>query len=111
MTVSQPVVLFPTCVVDALAADVGVAVVRVLRRAGYEVALAEEATCCGQPAWNSGFADEAAAVASNTLDALEAVPDGTPICVPAGSCPRVPAFTTGKRKSKTKNRTSRSPPI
>jgi L-lactate dehydrogenase complex protein LldE len=75
---------FPTCVVDTVAPQVGVAAVRVLRRAGYEVAVPKDATCCGQPAWNAGFAHEAAKVARNTLDALDAT-DGT-ICVPAGSC-------------------------
>jgi L-lactate dehydrogenase complex protein LldE len=84
--VSDPVAFFPTCVVDTVAADVGVAAVRVLRRAGYDVSVPERATCCGQPAWNSGFADEAAEVAATTLDAFDAVPGDTPICVPAGSC-------------------------
>jgi L-lactate dehydrogenase complex protein LldE len=82
----QPVALFPTCVVDTVAADVGMAAVRVLRRAGYDVSVPQRATCCGQPAWNSGFADAAAEVAATTLDALDAVPADTPICVPAGSC-------------------------
>jgi L-lactate dehydrogenase complex protein LldE len=80
----ERVSFFPTCVVDTLAAEVGVSAVRVLRRLGWEVGLPGDATCCGQPAWNAGFADEAARVARTTLDALERT-DGT-ICVPAGSC-------------------------
>jgi L-lactate dehydrogenase complex protein LldE len=80
----ERVTLLPTCVVDTVAPQVGVAVVRVLRRCGFDVALAAEATCCGQPAWNSGFTDEAAKVAKTTLDALDQT-EG-PICVPAGSC-------------------------
>lgn len=78
------IALFPTCVVDTVGADVGVAVFRVLRRLGYEVVVPDSATCCGQPAWNAGFAHEAAAVARTTLAALEQ--SGTDICVPAGSC-------------------------
>jgi L-lactate dehydrogenase complex protein LldE len=78
------VTLFPTCVVDTVAPDVGAACVRVLRRCGYEVDVPRDATCCGQPAWNSGFTEQAAEVARTTLDALDAT-DGT-ICVPAGSC-------------------------
>lgn len=76
--------LFPTCVVDTVAADVGVAAYRVLRRLGYEPDVPKAATCCGQPAWNAGFADEAATVARTTLAALEQGDDD--ICVPAGSC-------------------------
>lgn len=81
---ANPLTFFPTCVVDTVATQVGVAAVRVLRRAGYEVTVPEAATCCGQPAWNAGFADEAAKVARTTLDALDA--SEATICVPAGSC-------------------------
>jgi L-lactate dehydrogenase complex protein LldE len=80
------VALFPTCVVDTVAADVGVAAYRVLRRLGYDVVVPEDATCCGQPAWNAGFASEAAKVARTTLAALEPRAAEGPICVPAGSC-------------------------
>jgi len=79
-----PVTFFRTCLVDAVAGAVGRAAVRVLRRQGYRVELADRATCCGQPAWNSGFAAEAARVAQATLDALEGG-DGL-ICTPSGSC-------------------------
>ena len=79
------VALLPTCVVDTVAPGVGAAVVRVLRRAGFEVRVPEGVTCCGQPAWNAGFTDAAAKVARTTLDAL--VDDGADVvCVPAGSC-------------------------
>jgi L-lactate dehydrogenase complex protein LldE len=77
--------LFVTCLVDVVEPEVGVAAVRVLRAAGCEVAVPDGQTCCGQPAWNSGFAAEAAAVAATSLAALEADPDAT-VVVPAGSC-------------------------
>ncbi len=77
--------LFVTCVVDTVVPDVGVATVKVIRAAGHEVAVPRGQTCCGQPAWNAGFVDEAAAVASTTLAALDGGPDRT-IVVPAGSC-------------------------
>ena len=90
----QQVVLLPTCVVDTVAGEVGDAVVRVLRRFGCEVTVPDRATCCGQPAWNAGFAAEAAQVAGTTLAALEDAlaergdASGHPavVCVPAGSC-------------------------
>ena len=102
---AQRVALLPTCVVDTVAPEVGESVVRVLRRFGCEVTVPEGATCCGQPAWNAGFAADAAQVAAATLDALEAaIADGPDmgsdvrsdvrsdvlsdviVCVPAGSC-------------------------
>lgn len=77
--------LFVTCLVDLLEPDVGVATVRVLRAGGCRVSVPGGQTCCGQPAWNSGFAAEAAAVARTSLAALEA--DGADaVVVPAGSC-------------------------
>ena len=77
--------LFVTCVVDLFEPDVGVAAVKVLRAAGVEVSCPSGQTCCGQPAWNSGFAEDAARVARTTLEALEA-DDADVVIVPAGSC-------------------------
>lgn len=76
--------LLPTCVLEALAPEVGMAAVRLLRAAGYDPFVPEDVTCCGQPAWNAGQVEEAAAVARTTLEALAAGDD--PVCVPAGSC-------------------------
>ena len=77
-----------TCVVDVVAPDVGEASVRVLRAAGCDVTCDLAQTCCGQPAWNAGFAPEAAKVARTTLGALDAELDrgADAVAVPAGSC-------------------------
>ena len=77
-----------TCVVDVVAPDVAESAVRVLRAAGCEVTCNLDQTCCGQPAWNAGFAEDAARVARTTLDALEADLDAgaDAMVVPAGSC-------------------------
>lgn len=77
--------LFVTCVADLFAPTMAEATVSVLRAAGHEVVVPAGQTCCGQPAWNSGFADEAARVARTTLDALAAA-DVDAIVAPAGSC-------------------------
>jgi L-lactate dehydrogenase complex protein LldE len=83
--VATRVSLLATCVVDVVEPDVGVAAVRVLRAAGCEVSFPAGQTCCGQPAWNGGFVEDAARVARTTLDALAA--DGADaVVVPAGSC-------------------------
>jgi len=79
------VALFPTCVVDAVEPDVGVATVTLLRRAGHDIVVPPATTCCGQPAWNAGHAGPAAEVARTTLRAL-AASDADVIVVPAGSC-------------------------
>ena len=61
------------------------ATARVLQRAGHEVVFPEGQTCCGQPAFNSGYRDEAAQVLRTTLRALAAA-DVDAYVVPAGSC-------------------------
>lgn len=76
--------LFVTCLVDGFFPDVGAATVRVLEAAGYDVAFPVDQTCCGQPAHNAGFADEAAAMAGHTVAVLDAT--SGPIVVPSGSC-------------------------
>jgi L-lactate dehydrogenase complex protein LldE len=80
--------LLITCVVDVVAPDVAGAAVRLLRACGCEVTCNLAQTCCGQPAWNAGFADDAARVARATLDALDADLDrgADAVVVPAGSC-------------------------
>ncbi len=76
--------LFVTCLVDALRPEVGEATVAVLRAAGEVVEFPADQTCCGQPAYNAGFRDEAAAMAARTVHVLDAT-DG-PIVLPSGSC-------------------------
>lgn len=55
--------LFITCLADQLYPEVGESVVRLLTRYGCEVDFPEQQTCCGQPAFNSGYQDEAREVA------------------------------------------------
>lgn len=87
---AQPfrVALMITCVGDIVAPEVVEATVRVLRAAGGWVSCDLSQTCCGQPAWNAGFAEQAATVARPTLGALVAELDrgAEVIVVPAGSC-------------------------
>jgi L-lactate dehydrogenase complex protein LldE len=80
--------LLITCVVDVVAPDVAEAAVRLLRATGCTVTCNLAQTCCGQPGWNAGFADDAAAVARTTLAALEADlgAGAEAVVVPAGSC-------------------------
>ncbi len=75
--------LFVTCIIDQLFPQVGLAMADVLERLGYEVDFPEAQTCCGQPAYNSGYREEARQVARHFLDVFE---DAEYIVVPSGSC-------------------------
>lgn len=72
-----------TCLGDCVRPSVGRAVVRVLRRLGHEVEFPQAQTCCGQPMFNSGYADLAREQARHTLRAFE---KDLPVVTPSGSC-------------------------
>lgn len=72
-----------TCLGDAFFPDVGVATVKVLRRLGVTVQFPEAQTCCGQPHFNSGYHDEARALARHTITAFA---DSPLVVTPSGSC-------------------------
>jgi L-lactate dehydrogenase complex protein LldE len=82
-TARVKVALFITCLTDTFYPRVGEAVVRVLRHFGCQVEFPAAQTCCGQPAYNSGFHDEAAAVARRMLRVFE--PYET-VVTPSASC-------------------------
>ena len=79
------VALFVPCYVDLIRPEVGVSVVRVLRGLGVDVAYPEGQTCCGQPAFNSGFFDEARTMGRRFLDVFERERSDYIVC-PSGSC-------------------------
>ena len=76
--------LFVSCLVDQMWPQAGLATARLLRRLGCDVHFDARQTCCGQPAFNSGYRREARDVASVLLDVFEDTDD--PIVVPSGSC-------------------------
>lgn len=75
--------LFVTCLVDQFFPQVGEAMVKVLRRLGVELSFPAEQTCCGQPAFNGGHWQEAAAVARRVLEVFQG---DQYVVVPSGSC-------------------------
>lgn len=77
--------LFVTCLVDQLRPSIGASVVEVLRRAGCEVVFDERQTCCGQPAFNTGYRSDARRLAKNFIDIFEES-DADAIVSPSGSC-------------------------
>ncbi len=72
-----------TCLGDVLRPAAGQATVRLLRRLGHEVVFPEAQTCCGQPMFNSGFADLARQQARHTIEVFDA---DLPVVTPSGSC-------------------------
>lgn len=54
--------LFIPCFVDQLYPDTAFNMVKLLEKAGCEVSYNMEQTCCGQPAFNAGFREEAKVV-------------------------------------------------
>ncbi|MCZ7596420.1 MAG: (Fe-S)-binding protein [Hyphomicrobium sp.] len=75
--------LFVTCLVDLMRPSVGFAAARLLDAAGCEVVVPRAQTCCGQPAYNSGDARSAKALASQTMRAFEGLDY---VVAPSGSC-------------------------
>ena len=78
-----PVSLFIPCLVDAMFPEVGDAMVRIFDRLDISLAYPEGQTCCGQPAFNSGYWREAAVVARRFVDLFEGA---EAIVCPSGSC-------------------------
>lgn len=77
--------LFITCLIDQLCPNIGVATVEVLRRAGCQVVFDERQTCCGQPAFNTGYRKEASKFARRFIEIFESS-DAEAIVSPSGSC-------------------------
>lgn len=75
--------LFITCMCDILKSDVGKDTVEILERAGCEVDFPELQTCCGQPAFNSGYLQESKKAMKQMMKAFK---DSEYVVGPSGSC-------------------------
>ncbi|GBC61312.1 Fe-S oxidoreductase [Desulfonema ishimotonii] len=80
---TKHVSLFIQCIIDGMYPDAGEAVVRLLRRLGITMDYPEDQTCCGQPAFNSGYRKEARDAAKHFIRVFEK--SGCIVC-PSGSC-------------------------
>ncbi len=63
--------------------QVGISMVQILERLGHPVECPQAIACCGQPAYNSGYWDEAREVAAKTLDGLSRA---EVVVIASGSC-------------------------
>ncbi|GIV38590.1 MAG: glycolate oxidase [Thermonema sp.] len=80
--------LFIPCFVDQIAPEIGFSMIKILEKLGCSVSYNPNQTCCGQPAFNAGFFDEACKVAqkfvSDFRQALES--EQHYIVAPSASC-------------------------
>ena len=75
--------VFIPCFVDQLYPQTAFNMIKILEKAGCEVSYNPEQTCCGQPAFNAGFWDDARAVCSKFLKDFD--PEKI-IVAPSASC-------------------------
>src|SRR2546425_196303 len=81
--VLMKVTLFIPCFVDLMFPRVGISIIQILERLGHTIECPEELACCGQPAFNSGYWEEARSVAVNVLRRLK---DAEVVVIASGSC-------------------------
>ena len=74
--------LFTTCLGDLFAQETVLSTARILRRLGHEIELPEQ-TCCGQPAYNSGFQEDARPFIAAFLEGFKG---SEAVVAPSGSC-------------------------
>jgi L-lactate dehydrogenase complex protein LldE len=80
---TKNIYLFGTCLIDVFYPEAGLATVELLERMGFTVHFPQGQSCCGQPAYNSGYRQEAVAVAEAQICHFQ---ENWPVVVPSGSC-------------------------
>jgi FAD/FMN-containing dehydrogenase/Fe-S oxidoreductase len=84
------VVLFADTFTESFVPSQGLAALRVLRAAGYEVEIPQTHLCCGRPLYDRGFLDQARRLLTEVLDAFEPELDSrVPVIVLEPSCESV----------------------
>jgi L-lactate dehydrogenase complex protein LldE len=80
---NKTVTLFIQCLVDSIYPEVGEAMVTVFQKLGIALKCPTDQTCCGQPAFNAGYRNEARTAARRFIKIFEN--EETIVC-PSGSC-------------------------
>ncbi|WP_102693919.1 (Fe-S)-binding protein [Rummeliibacillus pycnus] len=75
--------LFITCLADVFYSEVGKDVTEILEDLGCEVDFPKNQTCCGQPAYNSGYHKETKTAAKHMIDTFIGADY---VVAPSGSC-------------------------
>ena len=71
MTNPKTVTLFVQCLVDTIYPEVAEAMVGLFRRLGISITCPTDQTCCGQPAFNSGYRRQARFAAQHFINVFE----------------------------------------
>ncbi|OEE68342.1 oxidoreductase [Enterovibrio norvegicus FF-33] len=77
------VYLYATCLVDMFDPDTGIDAISVLEQQSIEVVFVDKQTCCGQPAYSSGYTQESRDVAQHQMSLFQ---EPIPIVILSGSC-------------------------
>lgn len=77
------VTLFVQCLVDGIYPEVGEAIFKIFHKLGIQMTCPSDQTCCGQPAFNSGYRREAKSTAKRFIEIFESA---EVIVCPSGSC-------------------------
>jgi L-lactate dehydrogenase complex protein LldE len=77
------ITLFIPCFMDMCYPRAAISIVQILEKLGHAIECPEEIACCGQPAFNSGYWEEARSVAAPVLKRLE---DAEAVVIASGSC-------------------------
>lgn len=77
------VFFFSTCLGASSCADTCINSIKLLQKEGVEVVFKKDQTCCGQPAFNSGYNEEARKVALHQMNLFKG---SEPVILPSGSC-------------------------
>ena len=83
MTRFSKITLFVQCLVDGVYPHVGEALVEIFEGLGLKVDVPLRQTCCGQPAYNSGYQNAARKAARHFIETFESA---EVIVCPSGSC-------------------------
>ena len=75
--------MFIPCFIDLLYPKVGISLVNIFEKLGHKVVVPAAPACCGQPAVNSGYWNEARSTAEKVLEQLK---DAEAVVIPSGSC-------------------------
>ncbi len=75
--------LFVPCFIDQFYPQVAFDTIKILERVGCQVIFDQRQTCCGQPAFNSGYWKETLTAAKHFIEVFD---NGYPIVAPSASC-------------------------
>lgn len=83
MKIPENIYFYGTCLIDLIYPQAGIAAMNLIKAAGINVIYPKLQSCCGQPAFNSGYRSEALIVARSQMACLA---ENIPIVIPSGSC-------------------------